>query len=87
VWSDEKQKLVTCCVITTAANDLVKPLHDRMPVILPPEHYAEWLDPETPEKRLAALLRPYTAELMQATEVSSAVNSPRNDSPECVEPA
>ena len=87
VWSSEKQKLVTCCMITTMANDLVKPLHDRMPVILPPEHYAEWLDPETPQKRLAALLQPYSADAMQVTEVGAAVNSPKNDGPECIEAA
>jgi putative SOS response-associated peptidase YedK len=84
VWSSEKQKLVTCCLLTTTANDVVKPLHDRMPVILPPEHYAEWLDPETPLKRLTALLQPYSATVMQVTEVSAAVNSPRNDGPECI---
>jgi putative SOS response-associated peptidase YedK len=50
VWSGENQKLVTCCFITTTANDLVKPLRDRIPVILPPEKSAEWLDPETPRR-------------------------------------
>jgi putative SOS response-associated peptidase YedK len=74
-------------MITTTANDLVKPLHDRMPVILSPEHYAEWLDPETPQKRLTELLKPYPAEAMQATEVGTAVNSPKNDGPECIEAA
>jgi putative SOS response-associated peptidase YedK len=87
VWAREKQKLVTCCIITTTANELVQPLHDRMPVILPAEHYAEWLDPGTHQKRLSALLQPYPADAMQATEVGRAVNSPRNDGPECIEAA
>jgi putative SOS response-associated peptidase YedK len=87
VWTGENQKLVTCCMITTTANELVKPLHDRMPVILPPEYYAEWLDPDTPQKRLTALLQPYAADAMQATEVGGAVNSPKNDGPECLEAA
>jgi putative SOS response-associated peptidase YedK len=87
VWSSEHQRLVTCCFLTTAANDLVKPLHDRMPVILPPEHYSEWLDPDTPQKRLAELLQPYPTEDMQVTEVSKVVNSPKNDGPGCIEAA
>jgi putative SOS response-associated peptidase YedK len=87
LWSSEKLKLLTCCMVTCTANDLVKPLHDRMPVILPPEHYAEWLAPETPHKRLAAMLAPYSADAMRVTEVSRVVNSSRNDRPECVEAA
>ena len=87
VWTGEKQKLVTCCLITTVANELEQPVHDRMPVILPPESYGEWLDPGTPEERLTALLKPYPPEAMQVTEVGTAVNSPRNDGPECLEAA
>lgn len=87
VWAGESQKLVTTCVVTTTANDVVRPVHDRMPVILPRESYAEWLDPGTPEKRFLELLRPCPAEEMTAVEVGPAVNSPRNDGPECLEAA
>ena len=87
VWQGEEKKLVTTCMVTTTANDLVRPVHDRMPVIVPHDSYAEWLDPETPEKRLAELLRPYPAETMKMIEVGPAVNSPKNDGPECLEAA
>ncbi|VTU00902.1 Uncharacterized protein OS=Geobacillus thermodenitrificans (strain NG80-2) GN=GTNG_1341 PE=4 SV=1: DUF159 [Gemmataceae bacterium] len=63
---------------------MVAEVHDRMPVILPGEHYAEWLDPGTDEARLLELLRPYPAELMVARDVGPAVNSSKNDSPACV---
>jgi putative SOS response-associated peptidase YedK len=84
VWGEGAEKLVTCCLITTAANDLVRPYHDRMPVIVPPEGYAAWLDPGTPQEGLTALLKPYPAEAMRVAEASPAVNSPRNDGPECL---
>jgi len=54
---------------------------------VPPVSYGEWLDPETPVERLTALLRSYPAEKMQVTEVGPAVNSPKNDGPECLEAA
>src|SRR5262245_18530832 len=79
-----EKPLLTCCLITTHANDLVKRVHDRMPVILPRESYGEWLDPEPPEARLVCLLRPYPADEMRVVEVGPAVNSPKNDGPECL---
>jgi putative SOS response-associated peptidase YedK len=79
--------LLTCRLITTRANDLVSPVHDRMPVILPPASFAAWLDPETPEARLVCLLRPYPADEMTVTEVGPAVNSPWNDGPVCPDAA
>jgi putative SOS response-associated peptidase YedK len=87
VWSGEDEKLVTACMLTTTPNDLVGAVHDRMPVILPRESYAEWLDPDTPESRLKGLLVPYPADLMTATAVGPAVNSPKNDGPECLDAA
>ena len=86
-WRDETQKLVTCCLITTAANELVGEVHDRMPVILARASYAEWLDPQTPVERLAALLKPYPADEVRMTAANPAVNSPKNDGPECFEAA
>ncbi|MCE9560874.1 MAG: SOS response-associated peptidase [Planctomycetes bacterium] len=86
VWADEDVKLVGACMVTTTPNELVQPFHERMPVILPRENYKEWLDLETPEKRLLSLLKPYPAELMRAKQVGPAVNSSKNEGPACIEP-
>src|SRR4051794_17635833 len=76
----------SCTLITTEANDLVRPLHERMPVILPPDGYEVWLDPAVQRPgQLQPLLRPYRAEEMTAYPVSVRVNSPRNDDAGCVE--
>ena len=79
LWKDE---LLSCTILTTAANETMAKLHDRMPVILAPEDYDRWLDPEvTDPAEVQDLLKPYSGE-MQAYPVSSAVNSPRNNGPE-----
>lgn len=80
--------LRTCAIITTQPNELIRTLHDRMPVILHPDDHTQWLDPapQTPE-RLLPLLRPYPADEMTAYPVSSLVNRPENDRPECLLPA
>ncbi len=74
-------------LLTCAANDLVRPCHDRMPAILPPEAWGDWLDPHSTQAGLLSLLRPYPAEAMAALAVGKAVGSPRNDGPACIEPA
>ncbi|MBN2578644.1 MAG: SOS response-associated peptidase [Pirellulales bacterium] len=73
----------SCTIITTAANPLVRPIHDRMPVILPPSAYARWLDPalETPDD-LLPLLVPWNAEALESYPVGPAVNRAANDVPE-----
>jgi putative SOS response-associated peptidase YedK len=73
-------------VVTTDANELVAPLHDRMPVVIAPERFAEWLDPQTPQEKLKQLLRPYPAELMKAYPISRRLNDVRNDDAACIEP-
>lgn len=81
------QIIQSCTLLTTEPNDLVAPVHDRMPVILPPEAYARWLDPsETDPAHVQPLLRPYPAEAMTATLVSPRVNSPREDDPSLIAP-
>ena len=85
-WTDGAQKLATCCIITTDANAVVAPLHDRMPVILPESAHDPWLANDTTPADLRALLRPYPLEPMEAAPVGPAVNSPRNDGPECLAP-
>ena len=79
--------IASCTIITTAPNELVATLHDRMPVILPPEAYDTWLAPAplSPEK-LMPLLVPYPAEALQAYAVSSLVNSANNEEPGCITP-
>ncbi len=77
----------SCAILTTEANDLVRPIHDRMPVILPPEAYATWLAPTMEDSRqLAPLLVPYPSEPMEAYAVGAIVNSPANDVPQCIVP-
>lgn len=77
----------SCTLLTTDANAVVRPIHDRMPVILRPEDYDRWLDPAIERSQeLPPLLRPFPAELMEAYPVSPLVNSPARDDPRCVEP-
>jgi putative SOS response-associated peptidase YedK len=71
--------LESCTIITTAPNELVAPVHDRMPVILPTDAEAVWLDPSIPKEHALSLLEPYPAELMVALPASTRVNSVRND--------
>ena len=79
--------IASCAIITTTANELMAPIHHRMPVILPRSAYDEWLDVgEQLAARLVELLGPYPAEEMAAYPVSTLVNNPRHDGPECVVP-
>lgn len=77
--------LDTCAIITTAANERVRVLHDRMPVILERADFGDWLDPATTLDRLLHLLRPYPFEML-IYPVSTLVNAPENDRPECIIP-
>jgi putative SOS response-associated peptidase YedK len=72
--------LETYTIITTAANGLLAPIHERMPVILPRDAEALWLDPDVEDANLlTSLLQPYPAEAMHAYEVSRRVNSVKNN--------
>jgi putative SOS response-associated peptidase YedK len=79
--------LRTCTIITTEPNELMSTLHNRMPVILDAKDYDQWLDPapQTPEN-LLPLIKPFPADGMSAYPVSTLVNKPGNDRPECVVP-
>ena len=83
----EGETIRTCTIVTTEPNELLMPIHNRMPVIIRPDDREQWLDPEEqdPEK-LAPLLAPYPSEEMVAREVSRAVNSPSNDNPKLIHP-
>lgn len=74
----------TFCILTCPANDLIATIHDRMPVILSPRSYDRWLSPLEPDPH--DLLVPYPSELMRMWPVSNKVNSPRNDTPDILEP-
>lgn len=87
-WLDPAgQNLETCTIITTSANAIVSPLHDRMPVILPPASWNLWLTPDTPLSALDPLLIPAPANALQARPVSRLVNRFGQDSPACLDPA
>jgi putative SOS response-associated peptidase YedK len=80
------QPLETVALLTTEANDLVKHIHPRMPVILPAEHYEAWLDPQFDNIGKLPPLRPYPAEEMALLPVSDWVNNARHEGPQCLEP-
>lgn len=85
--SPEGEEIRSCTIITVDANEILRPIHDRMPVILTREAEAVWLDPAIQEPaRLLPLLRPYPAEAMKVYPVSLLVNRPDHDSRECIEP-
>lgn len=82
--SSTGEMLESCSILTTAANDLLEGIHDRMPVILPPRHYRTWLTaPSVEAERLADLLVPFDPSFMSRYPVSSLVNKPQNEGPEC----
>jgi putative SOS response-associated peptidase YedK len=80
-------QVLSCTILTTQPNELMASIHNRMPVILPPEAYPLWLEAGEPDTdRLVGLLKPYPAQEMQAYPVSPMVNSPKNDSAELIVP-
>ncbi len=88
-WLDKTtgELLETCTIITTQANEVLKPVHDRMPVILHREDYEEWLDKNVKDTaRLEKVLAPYPADEMISHAVSRSVNVPDNDSAELIVP-
>ena len=80
----EGDALETFTILTTDANEALEPIHNRMPVILGPEHYSWWLEPRFEPEFLKTLLRSFPAERMDCRRVSAWVNNARNDGPECV---
>jgi putative SOS response-associated peptidase YedK len=91
-WKDpergrEGEPLETFTILTTSPNEAIRPLHDRMPVILSRGDFGLWLDPEVEAAdRLQPLLAPCPAEDLELVPVSRAVNSPAYDGPQCIEP-
>jgi len=92
LYEEKKQAtgetLVSCTIITCEPNELVAMIHNRMPVILPQESEELWLNPEVDDpKVLTSLLIPFPTGSMEAYPVTTLVNSVKNESPECIEPA
>ncbi|MGB3292586.1 MAG: SOS response-associated peptidase [Phormidesmis sp.] len=85
--SGDGSYLETCTILTTEPNELMARIHNRMPVIVHPDNYDLWLDPDLQDGRhLQHLLRPYEADAMQLQPVSQTVNNPRNETAACIEP-
>jgi putative SOS response-associated peptidase YedK len=84
-WDDHghQKPLETFTIITTAANELVQPIHERMPLILEPDDFEAWLSPGEPSAELRAAPK---ADLLEAVPISTWVNSPAHDDPRCIEP-
>jgi putative SOS response-associated peptidase YedK len=87
-WKGRDGKVTeSCTIIVTNANEVIRPIHDRMPVILDPADYGIWLDPGLHDpKQLKQLLRPCPFEWIEYYPVSRRVGNPANDDPECVRP-
>jgi putative SOS response-associated peptidase YedK len=87
VWkSPEGEQICTSTIITTDANEIIQPLHDRMPAIASPGAYDLWLDPTIHDKALLQnILKPYASEAIDIYEVTPKVNSPKNNSPENIQ--
>jgi putative SOS response-associated peptidase YedK len=84
-WKSGQGQIVeSCTILTTTPNELLRDVHDRMPVILPGDAYGRWLDPGfTRVPELQRLLKPYPAEAMRRYRVSQRVNQVKNDDAEC----
>jgi len=88
VWKGQKgEEVASYTIITTEPNTLLATIHNRMPVILPPQHHEQWLDRENRETdKLQKLLVSYPARSMKAYAVSRIVSSSQNNVQECMEP-
>jgi putative SOS response-associated peptidase YedK len=85
--SADGSQILSATIITTEPNEKIKPIHNRMPVILPESAYEAWLQPgEASLQKLNDLLRPYEAGQMETYPVSRMVNNPRNNQPVCIQP-
>jgi putative SOS response-associated peptidase YedK len=86
-WKGEGEEVIeSCTILTTEANEVLKEVHDRMPVILHPEDYELWLDDDVRKRELIrGLLRPYLSSEMTSYPVATAINSPHNQGPSLIE--
>jgi putative SOS response-associated peptidase YedK len=85
--SPEDSEIRTCTILTTEANELLAPIHNRIPMILGSEDYELWLDTGVREvELLSTLLKPYSSNTLEAYPVSRRVNSSANNEPSCIKP-
>lgn len=82
----DPEEIRTCTIITCDANEALADIHHRMPVVMKRPAWDTWLDPEAPSGVLLSMLRPYPEDDLKAYPVSTLVNSPANDRPECILP-
>jgi putative SOS response-associated peptidase YedK len=86
LWQSPDGPLHTVCLVTTEPNELMREIHDRMPVIVPREDFGQWLDPANQDTvKLKGLIRSYPARRMEAYPVSKAVSNARNEGPKLIE--
>ncbi len=81
---EDTEPIDTCTILTTQPNELMTPIHNRMPVVVAPRDYGRWLDSAAGGNEVADILKPYPAQDMDAYPVAPAVNSPKNNGPELV---
>ncbi len=87
-WQGPAGDIITFTILTIEANPLMAAIHDRMPVIIRPEDYAAWIDPNLNDIiRIQSMARPYPERLMEAYPISRKIDSPQYDSPDLIEPA
>ncbi|HEX6317118.1 MAG TPA: SOS response-associated peptidase, partial [Gemmatimonadaceae bacterium] len=84
VWEAWREReggewLITCAILTTEPNDVIAPIHDRMPVLIHPGDYAAWIDPGTRMEQVRRLVAPFSPDAMRAWEISMLVNDPKTD--------
>jgi putative SOS response-associated peptidase YedK len=84
-WQQEEQTLYSCTIITTEAAELMQPIHDRMPVIISPSHYHQWLDKTEDGNQAYNLIDSVAYADITATKVSDWVNNPQHDDERCLE--
>ena len=86
-WNKDGANLTTFTIITTSPNELIKPIHDRMPVILKKEDEDLWLNPDIQNSdKILHLLKPFSSDDMETYEISTYVNNPRNEGEKCIVP-
>jgi putative SOS response-associated peptidase YedK len=84
VWEGDDETISCVTILTTDPNDLIKPIHDRMPVVLPRDGESEWLSAGPNARK--ELCRPYPKDDLDVYEISTRVNNPGNDDPQVIEP-
>lgn len=84
-WRSNGDLIRSCTILTTASNETIAPIHDRMPVMLEPGEEVQWLEADD-EMQLATLLDSYPADKITAFQISKAINNPDNDRPDVIEP-